>query len=491
VEETEINQQILQAIDTLVTAKTDNLKYDKTIIGTILEKSNPSANEYRVSYHQGTLYAYSSDDYDIGTNVYVLIPESNFSNRKIIVGIASNITELPNYSIVSPEILSTFYNFDTTQTISFTSLGQTYESNDFRINFKTEDSLTEIYKYGQKYHYLLLKIDVKDKTILPYEVNNSTWSIDIYSRFLNNDNSIYDDAINIPAWSFGIHPYTLENFTTLTFVINLRNTCFLGVEMLELSNWGYYTEDKEKYSFAQPDMFFKNIELYFIDDYSEPINPLSIVSSQGIDIASFSQTTLSPQLKIGLNNVLNNTNCNVEWFISNLEIDEYNDDYDGRVGVGWEKINNDFSLSVEGKDLLCAKQYKVMVLYKNKYYYQTIILYGDNKTYNPFFLFKQEGNTLKPNTNIKYDNNLRIRYWSNYDYESHCYNVASDKDRSLKSKSNIFKYGYDLIKDNITYISIAENYYYLSPSGTGGNSISPYNLTYNATTGNLDLTYGS
>lgn len=93
---------ILSAIEILVDNAVSSATYDKTIIATVLQYSDPTTGKYRLQYQDSTFYAYSTnnDEYIEGTKVYVLIPQGDFTDsNKIILG------ESTKNSSVIPSVL--------------------------------------------------------------------------------------------------------------------------------------------------------------------------------------------------------------------------------------------------------------------------------------------------------------------------------------------------------------------------------------------------
>ncbi len=78
-----IKQEFLEAIDIIVNQKINNLKFDKTVRGTVKEilnddyyKINISGAEYTLKYTKEKLKIYSS--------VYVLIPNNDYKNMFVL-----------------------------------------------------------------------------------------------------------------------------------------------------------------------------------------------------------------------------------------------------------------------------------------------------------------------------------------------------------------------------------------------------------------------
>ena len=99
---------MLNALDVYVENATTSLKLDKTITVTITGCTNSDNRQYTCSYNGGTLtvYAYEGSAYSIGDDVFVLVPQNDFSKKKYITGIAT--TEASSSSTLSNKNL---YNY--------------------------------------------------------------------------------------------------------------------------------------------------------------------------------------------------------------------------------------------------------------------------------------------------------------------------------------------------------------------------------------------
>lgn len=80
--------QILEAIETIVQKKLADANYDTTIKAVIIEKTNSALGEYKAKYQESELVIYSTDpsiNYPKGTLVNVVIPNGDFSQTKVII----------------------------------------------------------------------------------------------------------------------------------------------------------------------------------------------------------------------------------------------------------------------------------------------------------------------------------------------------------------------------------------------------------------------
>lgn len=87
---TKVNQyqdQIVEAVGTIVRKAVEAVSFDKTITCTITNDNNRDEGEYVVSDGSTTFNAYTTDTtLRKGNSVYVTIPEGNYDNQKLIVG---------------------------------------------------------------------------------------------------------------------------------------------------------------------------------------------------------------------------------------------------------------------------------------------------------------------------------------------------------------------------------------------------------------------
>ena len=103
-----LQESILNAVNTIVEQRTNDLKVDKTITA-VIEKNMGTFNGktlYRLLYQGGFFEAVVLNDeiYLPHTSVYVLIPQGDFSKQKIIIGRANNINLGKESSLIASAI---------------------------------------------------------------------------------------------------------------------------------------------------------------------------------------------------------------------------------------------------------------------------------------------------------------------------------------------------------------------------------------------------
>ncbi|MBR2247115.1 MAG: hypothetical protein IJ880_08840 [Bacilli bacterium] len=99
----DISEQLFEAIDAIVMERIRVLKYDKTVIATIIENDSAPYGKYKVTTDDNiTFTAYADTSrYLLKEKVYVRIPEGDYTKQKIITGYyipEGNTTVLKDYS---------------------------------------------------------------------------------------------------------------------------------------------------------------------------------------------------------------------------------------------------------------------------------------------------------------------------------------------------------------------------------------------------------
>ena len=110
-------KQLLDSIDILAEQKVSDLEYDKTVRASIIEVADASIGKYKVKYQNSTFFAYALDlkSYSKGSNVYVVIPSSDFNKDPYILGtvkkLGADFAEVLNpedkMTLVGTNIIST------------------------------------------------------------------------------------------------------------------------------------------------------------------------------------------------------------------------------------------------------------------------------------------------------------------------------------------------------------------------------------------------
>lgn len=97
-----ISEQLFEAVDVLIGKRILDDKKDKTILCTIEDTSKAESGEYTVSNASARFTAYSENTkYRVGQNVWVLIPDGDYNNDKLIMSKYTKDSSSP-YVYVDP-----------------------------------------------------------------------------------------------------------------------------------------------------------------------------------------------------------------------------------------------------------------------------------------------------------------------------------------------------------------------------------------------------
>lgn len=84
-----ISEKVLDAIEVLATSSVAKAGYDKTIQAQIVSCEDATIGKYRCRYQDAIIYAYASNSdvtFTNGSYVYILVPGSDMSKEKTILG---------------------------------------------------------------------------------------------------------------------------------------------------------------------------------------------------------------------------------------------------------------------------------------------------------------------------------------------------------------------------------------------------------------------
>ena len=154
----DLSESLFDACQLIVDKTVEKLKFDKTVLATILENKNNGNGEYLVKSQNLTFKAYSTDYYEIGDNVQVKIPNNDINAQKTIIG---KVLNDENYTFVSENVFKDFISM----TDNLVMVDEEYglSINNF-LNYETliwsEDFLNSFLYYDQ------IAIEAKFKTFL-------------------------------------------------------------------------------------------------------------------------------------------------------------------------------------------------------------------------------------------------------------------------------------------------------------------------------------
>lgn len=131
-------QIFCESVEIIAKSILEGITFDQTIKCVIVDAANAEKGEYRVSNGSATFLAYSTEKYLKNTNVYVLIPQGDYNNKKLIIGKITAENENIPYNYVKP--FDTFFGIINEKFSN--SLSEGLVANYLGKELKTENNIT-------------------------------------------------------------------------------------------------------------------------------------------------------------------------------------------------------------------------------------------------------------------------------------------------------------------------------------------------------------
>lgn len=399
----ELQDSILKAIDAITKTRIDKLQLDKTVTAEIIKCTNALSREYKCSYNGGNITAYAAEGatYTNGQSVYVLIPQSDMTKRKTIVGVSSakeddeNISfvssALSDYNLIGKNVINDKKNIQPVGLHSYkkeeyfllydyatrNDPSRNYvniEIEELNNNLKQAEALmieasfqTRLPKahklsqdgiYGLQFVLAFADRDKTDKNGKPATK---------YISYVIDSNNMTGNPFRFSSWSeqYQIYPIDIENFLYIDSILFYEKD-FIEKDNINMANsWG-------------ADVFLKDIEVYPLKKIEAVSGnyKLSLSMPQG---STFRGNTSEDQLDIvakvtekNVNNLSDNTTF--YWFKEDNRVVSDSDNYQMYGGAGWAWLKNkgnNYTLYTDATEnrayenkYLCVAVYKESVILK-------------------------------------------------------------------------------------------------------------------------------
>ena len=399
----ELQDSILKAIDAITKTRIDKLQLDKTVTAEIIKCTNALSREYKCSYNGGNITAYAAEGatYTNGQSVYVLIPQSDMTKRKTIVGVSSakeddeNISfvssALSDYNLIGKNVINDKKNIQPVGLHSYkkeeyfllydyatrNDSSRNYvniEIEELNNNLKQAEALMieasfqtrlpKAHKLSQDGVYglqFVLAFADRDKT------DENGKPATKYISYVIDSNNMTGNPFRFSSWSeqYQIYPIDIENFLYIDSILFYEKD-FIEKDNINMANsWG-------------ADIFLKDIEVYPLKkiDAVSGNYKLSLSMPQG---STFRGNTSEDQLDIvakvtekNVNNLSDNTTF--YWFKEDNRVISDSDNYQMYGGAGWAWLKNkgnNYTLYTDATEnrayenkYLCVAVYKESVILK-------------------------------------------------------------------------------------------------------------------------------
>lgn len=346
-------KKILDAIQMLVDNAVDKASFDKTIKGTISKCVDRQNGKYVVIYQDSSFYAYSNDTsqvYNAGTPVYVLVPRNDMTQTKTIIG---SVNKLGSDYIKTVDSIDKFDIIgNTIATLSSEQGVCSYtENGDALILYDrtagsslAEIDITAANTYIKQSEYLVLGGEFR--TNLSKEQRyTGNYGLGFDLNFADNTTgetvkrTYLVDVNNMLG-----KPYEYSKPSEQKIVFNIDGKNFINIDKIYL-----FCYDFPNIALDKPDdIFVSNLILEAAIPLSETElagNKLTLIMPQGIYFDSNDSATAARQIKteVLIDNQVVNEDSNLlkyYWFKENYSINTASLKYHRYGGNGWECLNS-------------------------------------------------------------------------------------------------------------------------------------------------------
>lgn len=404
----QVQDAILDAIDTLVNNRIDKMQVDKTVTATIVKCTNSITGEYLCSYNGGNLYAYALENasYTTGSTVYVLVPLGDFSKKKTIVSKAQALEDDSNISFVSSALSN--YNLlgknpvedkDNNLPIGMSSYIKDnyvlvydrdnreeslvdFDDDEFSNSLKQAEAvlieasfktrLDNAHRAGKRGYYgLQFVLAFSDKDQVDADGNPAVKEY----AYVIDTNNMNGNPFLFTAWSeqYSIFDIDIENFLYVKSIMVFCNDFVDADNIPQAEPWG-------------EDVFVKNIEIYGLKTISAQNGDyiMTLSSPQGITFKSTSHAdslAIVGTMKKQLDDLTDQAMW--YWFVEDTRVIPGEDGYQMYGGSGWrylEDKNNTCNFYTYGDEnkgyenkYLCVAVYKETMILKEEF-----VIYNDS-----------------------------------------------------------------------------------------------------------------
>ena len=409
-EQNELIQALLDAMQVVAQSGDQSLQFDKTIECEIEYAIDSATGEYRARYLNQAIPVYDLSlemTYKEKDIVFVSVPMSDFSNKKIIVGKKSRYaSELKNIlldrervNLVGLPIHEIYPSLsDITQEQGI--YGSIAENGFMKVFSATESKDSEFQGYAKGKTALMISAKFKTDWYYNTVLGGNYGIVIMFETKDSNQTLAYVLDINKMTGD----PLQYSDYHSAEALLsidgdNLKRVVSIGFFSEDFIRPDNKTEEElyERYiSQNDAEIFVKDISIQFaeladLDGYTVFISPI-----QGIYFNDRESLSLQAIMKYnGNTDVINTSKIKYYWFERDTQISVSHTDYSAIGGVGWRDLKQNTSTLVIERDNfvnagILSQKYKVVVLYE------------DYKASNVINLYLNDTNILNHELVLKY-----------------------------------------------------------------------------------------
>lgn len=351
----DISSALLAAFETYSKSTAASVKASVTIECTITGIVDRAAGIYTVKYQNNIFNVYSNNaDYSIKDIVYVLVPENDFSKKKMIVGLIKHNTDesassaeedstASQYLVIADNVL----DINSKEVINLCSF-HTETKDVFSSNVDSADQVL-MPKYLKHYKTYALSMKVKTSLIDSQRVGGDygiTLQLPFFRYSEDNDKMINDKTLTFDIHKMLGNPYNYQVWTQQTYYFTLEENDEEFYDSRRSPIISAFVRDfNQDENVDTNDIFIKDVQFLVVQALTETEmqgNYLKIKSDTGeYFLKNYFEIkkTLKPILKIkGQEKNINGYDC--YWFVKDASVNATNNpDYCTKGGLGWKCLN--------------------------------------------------------------------------------------------------------------------------------------------------------
>ena len=418
----QITQALLQAMQIVSHKQIIHANFNKIVKGIIVACEDESLGKYKVQYQDGIWYAYNenlSNQYIPGTSVYIMIPNSDMQENKIIIGSSKQIeqtyisikNQLDNFVSNGYNLLS-LKNSNQNSWKLWSEYPQCVENGNEIILYQDGNSNSKLIFNSEVFNdqkssidKLLLQATIQ--TMLPPSRQyGGNYGIGIDILFMNNeDNNEIQRSYILDVDNIIGDPYVLTNPTKQKLLFEIDGTNFIKINKIYLFVKDF-TDNPENDKGNNYNIIISNLSLTSGREITETEKNGVLLTLKtekgtifGLNSAAGDTRQIQAQIKIQMKNVdLKTQKVPFYWFIQNVKVTSHSDGYSKYGGQGWyclnkksQKINNettkyiadDNKFIVKWEDVYAKEvKYKCVIQYNQVLYSKEFTIKKLNAEYN-------------------------------------------------------------------------------------------------------------
>lgn len=372
-----IEKNICEAVDIIVNRALSQAQFDKTIKATIVNLVDSKTGKYKVRYQDDLIYAYAGTadmDFNTGDEVYILVPQGNFSGDKTILGTTKKIGGAAGDEYVLPEneryeiVGNNVFTEGTTFRLS------SYDSYQTRVQTKitpgqydaetgewSAGTTIEPYKTGAApetfnidaaafSHYIkmadYLVLSAKIATNLPENQQyQGNYGFEVCLRFSTAEEGVFEDKIyridvnNIQGFPWGLGVDGIQQY----FYFDIPSDKFVSIQSVQIfaENFPAEPEDGVAYDW---DIWIKDLSMTAAnrisdDDLDSYFVRLVTKNGSNFTRTNTSDKTIEAFVYEKSRNITTNSKLKYYWFYQRADVTTSHPNYCSYGGEGWYCLN--------------------------------------------------------------------------------------------------------------------------------------------------------